>query len=282
MYVMMCVSLNVSPVLTSNACRQMIRITGTDHGTFFNSDAHRCQFVNGRCRNGGNIDEDGLYRVARKCVVNTCERRVVESQIFPDLSKSLIWRMKQDDLVSSCEERKLRAVNYDMNVNEIRRVLRFYEGFEDQKEMSVLNNLKEESDEQLEELCVSNQLRDPLSKCRLSFFRLRFRSGLEKTVERYLKLRLTESDINSEMSEAELRAASKKRGLLDSGLDANELRQELELYECWSDISNTNFGYERCRRDSVLDRLNGDTSFTANSRRRFQSVDIGLRTNDDE
>jgi hypothetical protein len=201
---------------------------------------------------------------------------VDESETFSDLTKTEIWRMKEDDLHLSCEERKLRAVQYSMNVDTMRRVLRFYEGIEDRNEMTMLENVEEESDERLEEICSSNQLRDPISKCKLSVLGLRFRSSLEKAVERFLKLRLSEDDI-SKMSEAELRAALRKRGLLESGLDEKEMRKELESYECWSEISKTNFGYERCLRDSVLDRLNGDED----SERRFQGLEVRLRTNDD-
>ena len=100
--------------------------------------------------------------------------------------------MKEDDLHLSCEERKLRAVQYSMNVDTMRRVLRFYEGIEDRNEMTMLENVEEESDESLEEICSSNQLRDPISKCKLSVLGLRFRSSLEKAVQRFLKLRLSE------------------------------------------------------------------------------------------
>ena len=219
-----------------------------------------------------------MYRVSRKCVVKTCER-MDESETFSDLSKTSIWRMKEDDLHLSCKERKLRAVQYSMKVDEMRRVLRFYEGIENRNEMIVLKNLEEESDESLEEICSSNQLRDPISSCELSIFRLRFRSSLQKIVERFLKLRLSKDDI-SKMSEVELRVALRKRGLLESGLDEKEMRKELESYECWSEISKTNFGYERCLRDSVLDRINGHKD--SSSERRFQGMEVGLRTNDDD
>ena len=156
---------------------------------------------------------------------------------------------EEDDLHLSCEERKLRAVQYSMNVDTMRKSFAFY-GIEDRNEMTMLENVEEESDESLEEICSSNQLRDPISKCKLSVLGLRFRSSLEKAVERFLKLRLSEDDI-SKMSEAELRAALRKRGLLESGLDEKEMRKELESYECWSEISKTNFGYERCLRSSL-------------------------------
>ena len=78
-----------------------------------------------------------MYRVSRKCASKTCER-MDESETFSDLTKTEIWRMKQDDLHLSCEERKLRAVQFNMHVDAMRRVLRFYEGIEDQNEIKLL------------------------------------------------------------------------------------------------------------------------------------------------
>jgi hypothetical protein len=80
----------------------------TDHGTFWHSGAHRCIFVDGTCRNGGNADEDGLYRISRKCIENTCFSS--STLTLQDITATSISRMREESLLDACQERKLRAV----------------------------------------------------------------------------------------------------------------------------------------------------------------------------
>jgi hypothetical protein len=160
-----------------------------------------------------------------------------------------------------------------MAVGEIRKILRFYEAIPDRIELDVLIHLKDETKGSLVKICERNELYDPPSSCS-SFFR--FRSTLENIAARYLKPHLSKSDID-DMSEAELRAALRKRGLLESGLESRELKKELKLYECWSPDSEDSVGYERCRRESITDKLMGMNAMLIDEGTgRFRRMDVKM------
>ena len=93
--------------------------------------------------------------------------------------------------------------------------------------MSMLHNLNSMSVEELQSECISKKLYDPTSTC-TSW--LTFKFHLKNKVERYLRPHLSKSDIDN-MNDAELRSAARKRGLLESGVDSNELKKELMMYE---------------------------------------------------